>query len=160
MSEHTTDEDLSRDEQPGAAQTRAAQAAPGKRRRYSAKFRAEAVAAALDPKAPAMATVARGLGIELSLLRNWIRSAKIHEQREDHARAVRAAMAAGRSQAPPDTSVPAALPAGFVPIGPQALAAPPEDIRVRFNRGTTEVSVAWPVSAAAQCGAWLRELMQ
>ena len=57
MSEHTTDEALSTDEQPGAAQTRAEQVAPGKRRRYSAKFRAKAVAAALDPERDAVVSL-------------------------------------------------------------------------------------------------------
>jgi hypothetical protein len=35
-----------------------------------------------------------------------------------------------------------------------------DNIRIEFNRGSTTITVAWPLSAARDCGAWLRELMQ
>jgi transposase len=35
-----------------------------------------------------------------------------------------------------------------------------DDIRIELHRGTTTVKVTWPLSAAAECGAWLRELLR
>ena len=33
-------------------------------------------------------------------------------------------------------------------------------IRIELQRSGTHVTVTWPMSAAAQCGAWLREVLQ
>jgi hypothetical protein len=32
------------------------------------------------------------------------------------------------------------------------------DIRVEVQRGDTRITVSWPVQAAPECAAWLREL--
>ena len=55
--------------------------------------------------------------------------------------------------------------AAFVPVAMNAVNAPNtsaagDNIRIEFNRGSTTITVAWPLSAARDCGAWLRELMQ
>jgi hypothetical protein len=34
------------------------------------------------------------------------------------------------------------------------------DIRIELQRGTTTVKVTWPLSAAAECAAWLREVLR
>jgi transposase len=39
-------------------------------------------------------------------------------------------------------------------------ASPPADIRIELRRGATAVNIAWPVCAAAECGAWMRELLK
>ena len=39
-------------------------------------------------------------------------------------------------------------------------AAPAETIRLELKRGALGVSVVWPISAAADCAAWLREVLR
>ncbi|MES2480494.1 MAG: IS66 family insertion sequence element accessory protein TnpB, partial [Pseudomonadota bacterium] len=34
------------------------------------------------------------------------------------------------------------------------------DIRIEVQRGALRVAVSWPADAAAQCTAWLRELLR
>ena len=34
------------------------------------------------------------------------------------------------------------------------------DIRIELRRGPTSVTMTWPVAAAADCAAWLRELLR
>jgi transposase len=53
-------------------------------------------------------------------------------------------------------------PEGFVPV-PIAVApttATPEGIRIELRRGGLVASVEWPVSQAAHCAIWLRELLR
>ncbi len=40
------------------------------------------------------------------------------------------------------------------------LAASSQGIRIEFKRGSTTVGVSWPVTAAAECGLWLRVLLR
>ncbi len=35
-----------------------------------------------------------------------------------------------------------------------------EPIRLELRRGTSSVSLQWPASSAAECGAWLREWLR
>lgn len=44
--------------------------------------------------------------------------------------------------------------------GPSDVAAAPDAIRAEIKRGALLVSVNWPVSAAGECAAWLRELLR
>jgi transposase len=34
------------------------------------------------------------------------------------------------------------------------------DIQIEVRRGATAVTVSWPVAAAAECAAWMRELLR
>lgn len=52
------------------------------------------------------------------------------------------------------------LPALPTAPAPSRAAAGVEIIRLEFKRGALGVSVAWPVSAAVDCAAWLRELLR
>ena len=47
----------------------------------------------------------------------------------------------------------------FIPL---ALTAPPNegDIRIELQRSGTTVNIAWPVAAAAECAAWLRDWLR
>jgi transposase len=36
----------------------------------------------------------------------------------------------------------------------------PADIRLEIRRGVVVVNVAWPLTAAGQCAAWLREVLR
>jgi transposase len=52
--------------------------------------------------------------------------------------------------------------AEFVPLAISAapVVAVSEEIRIELRRGACVVSIAWPISAAAACGGWLRELLR
>ena len=51
----------------------------------------------------------------------------------------------------------------FVPV---SLSAPPPspmreaDIRIELRRGATTMTLTWPLAAASDCGAWIRELLR
>ncbi len=91
------------------------------------------------------AAVAMANGINANLLRRWVNEA---EQR------------GAPLLAPLPTSTTSAPPAPeFVP--PQLPAPKPQpDIRIELQRSGVNVSVAWPVSAAAECATWLREVLR
>jgi transposase len=50
---------------------------------------------------------------------------------------------------------------GFVPVvvADAPAGAKAEEIHIELRRGATALAVRWPVSAAAQCAVWLRELL-
>lgn len=45
----------------------------------------------------------------------------------------------------------------FVPVTLPQLG---EDIRIELRRGPTAVTVTWPLTAAAECASWMRELLR
>ena len=52
-----------------------------------------------------------------------------------------------------------APPPAFVPV--QLPCTPPTpDIRIELCRGATAITVHWPSAEAAQCAAWMRELLR
>ena len=57
---------------------------------------------------------------------------------------------------PAESPVPEGAPIPSAPVIPTAA----EKIQLEFRRGALAVSVAWPMSAAADCAAWLRELLR
>lgn len=109
----------------------------GRRRRaHSAEFKARVVAECRHPGV-SIASVALANGINANLLRRWVEA-------EASGRMVRAAQPA------------------FVALPmPNAATLPPQaDIRIEVRRGATAVNIAWPVQAAGDCAAWLRELLR
>ena len=63
--------------------------------------------------------------------------------------------------APPLAPKPLAktAPPAFVPMAlPTKNAAPA--IRIELRRGATAITVSWPTEAAADCAAWMRELLR
>ncbi len=123
----------------------------GRRRRrlHSDEFKADAVAACLHPGV-SMAAVAMSRGINANLLRRWVRLAEPHGDQVtgEHGTVARA-------PTPTPAFVPLQLPA---PTAPSS--SPPSDIRIELHRGATTIAVTWPVDAAAQCAAWMRELLR
>ena len=82
-----------------------------------------------------LASIALSHGINANLVHKWRREG---------------------SSAPPALEGPAFVP---VPL-PPAACAPAPDIRIEVRRGTTSVSVTWPLEAADQCAVWMRELLK
>jgi transposase len=120
----------------------------GRRRRrlHSDEFKANAVASCMQPGV-SMAAVAMANGINANLLRRWVRQVELGTA------AVRpdALVATG-------SSLSAATPS-FVPMQLPAKNALP-DIRIELRRGATSIAVTWPTDAAADCAAWMRELLR
>ena len=120
-----------------------------RRRLHSDEFKADAVAACAQP-GMSMAAVAMAHGINANLLRRWVHEAEMRPSRD----VVRAdADDAAKAQEPKTVFVPVSLPA-------PALPAQAPDIRVELRRGPTTVTVTWPAGAAAECAAWMRELLR
>lgn len=125
----------------GHVDTNASSLAAGRRRRrkHSDEFKADAVAAA-SQSGVSMASVALRLGINANLLRRWVRDAE-----EGPCRALEQAV-----------TTPAAA---FVPVRvPQAASS--GEIRIEVRRGSTTITVSWPMAAAVECAGWIRELLR
>jgi transposase len=112
-----------------------------RRQRYSAELKAQIMAECEAPGA-SVARVAMAHGINANVVHRWRQLV-----REGGVRRTRPSAAT------------AAAP-GFVPVvvsdTPGTKAG---DIHIELRRGATAVAIRWPVSAAAQCAVWLRELL-
>jgi transposase len=113
---------------------------------HSDEFKANAVASSMQ-HGMSMAAVAMANGINANLLRRWVREAETR----------RGAGLANTPLAPKPRA--SAVPAAFVPMELPAKSAT-ADIRIELRRGGTLVAVTWPIDAAAECAAWLRELLR
>ena len=118
---------------------------PGRRRRrrHSAQFRAEAVAAARQPGV-SIAAAAMARSLNANLLRRWVVEAERAE-------------VVGRTE---PKALPAPEPGSFValPLPRRVSASTP--IRVEVRRGSLTVRVQWPSSALHECAMWLREVLK
>ena len=122
-------------------------AVPGRRRRrrHSAEFKASVIQACLQPGV-SVASVALANGLNANLLRKWVIDAERAQGIDSRALSVPTLQAL---EATPE----------FIPLElPKR--APVADIRIELKRAGTAVSVTWPSSAAAECAAWLRELLR
>jgi transposase len=125
------------------------QRADGRRRRrlHSESFKADAVAAALQPGV-SMAAVALSRGINANLLRRWVRDSEM---------GTRPTATLALPQPVPSPSAAPATP--FVALRLPAPVAK-KDIRVELRSGATTVTVAWPADAAGECAVWVREVLR
>ena len=122
---------------------------PKSRRRHSAEFKAQVVAACAEPGAT-VAAVARAFGLNDNLVHDWRRGRS----------GAGASKTFGTSlQESALEFVALSLPSS-PPLPAPAPAVAPEGIRLEFKRGAIGVSVTWPISAAADCAAWLREVLR
>jgi transposase len=104
------------------------------RRRHSQELKAQVLAACAQP-GTSVAGVALAHGINANVVHKWRR------------------LAEGGVE-------PSAAPA-FVPVSlPATVAQPAADIRIELRRGPITIAVMWPAAAAAECAAWMRELLK
>ena len=104
------------------------------RRRHSAELKARVLTECDQPGA-SIARVALSHGINANVVHRWRR------------------LAGGAPQVAPV--------AAFVPLAlAPTPAAPAPDIRIELRHGQTSMAVTWPVSAAGECAAWMRELLR
>ena len=102
------------------------------RRRHSAQLKAQILSECAQPGA-SVAGVALSHGINANVVHKWRRLA-------------------GAAPLPVASFVPLALPA--------PTCAAPADIHMELRRGATSMTITWPAAAAADCAAWMRELLR
>lgn len=126
-----------------------AESKSGRRRRlYSAEFKADLVATCKQPGV-STAAIALANGMNANVLRRWLA--------EDRKASADVSEPAGAIKT---VEPPGAEPA-FVPVKVEERpAAPAPDIRIELRRAATTVTVTWPMTAAAECAGWMRELMK
>ena len=64
---------------------------------------------------------------------------------------------------PPGPALPAQAAASvpqFLPVSMAQTTSPPApvDIQIELRRGAAAMKITWPIAAAAECAAWMREL--
>ena len=106
------------------------------RRRHAEELKCQ-VLAECDRPGASVARVALSHGLNANLVHKWRRLAA----RESGARAE------------PRSDV-------FVPVAVAPAAPPVPDIRIELRRGSVAINVAWPLGAAGQCAAWMREILR
>jgi len=115
----------------------------GRRRgRYSEAFKTQVVTAARQPGV-STAAVALANGLNANLLRRWV------SESESPRAVVRANLAGATPAQPP-----------FVALQMSPRSQAPEGvIHIELQRAGTTLRIQWPVSAARQCAAWVREVL-
>jgi transposase len=107
------------------------------RRRHDKELKRQVLVACAEPGA-SVAAVAMAHGLNANLVHKWRRVAE---------------RASGRSvQKREDVFVPVSV-APAVPLVTR-------DIQIELRRGPVSVNVSWPLGAAGECAAWLRELLR
>ena len=114
-----------------------------RRRTHSSEFKAQVVASCSHPGI-SIAAVAMANGVNANLARRWV----IEAER----------CASGATRLPARAIGVARAPA-FVAVQLPSSQRPP-DIRIELRRRATAITVHWPSAEAAQCAAWMRELLR
>lgn len=112
-----------------------------RRRRYSKKLKQQVLSECERPNA-SVAKVAMAHGINANVVHSWPKR-------------VREALETPDAIAPQEpTFVPMMLP----PAAPAPVT--PQDIRVEVHRAGMTMTVSWPINAASDCAAWMREILR
>ena len=118
------------------------------RRKHSAELRAEVIDASRQPGA-LVAAIAQRNGLNANVVHRWL---------SQDGRAGGAVGAAGRGVGCVAAVVARPLVEFMALQIPQPV--PVSDIRLELRRGVAQVTVSWPLQAAGECGAWLREWLR
>lgn len=119
------------------------------RRRHSAQFKAEVLAACAQPGA-SLAGVALSFGLNANLVRQWRRGRGTKRAGDLVATKPGACAKSTTSQ----QFIALALPA------PEAVSAAAGDIRFELRHGALQVAVSWPLAGGSECAALLRDLLR
>ena len=117
------------------------------RRRHSADLKTLVLQQCAAPGA-SVAKVAMSYGVNANVVHGW---RKLARERESI------------SLPPPGSALPAQTAASvpqFVPVSMAQTTSPPApvDIQIELRRGAATMKITWPIEAAAECAAWMREL--
>jgi transposase len=115
-----------------------------RRRTHDEAFKAELVGACSE-RGVSIAGIALANGINPNLLRRWMR------EREVVAPSFRPCV---------ERTEPVVRAPEFMPVMITPSAAPVSEIRIEVRRRDATVKVEWPVSAASECAAWLRDWLK
>ena len=116
------------------------------RRWHSKEFKREAVLACRAPGV-SLAAVALEKRINANLLRRWVKSANSKASAASIVQTVPAAPAASTAKVIP------------VKVSEPVKRDDERPIRIEVRKGPTQIVVEWPVTSAAACAAWLRDLL-
>jgi transposase-like protein len=121
-----------------------------RRRKHSDEFKAKVVAACRRPGV-SVSSIALANKLNANLLRRWVVAA-------EQAEPTKPARALTPVSSP--TVRPAPEPATFIPLQVEQPTRSAGQIQIELRRGATVVKVGWPIAAANECAAWLRELLR
>ena len=113
------------------------------RRRHAAELKARVLAACNEPGA-SVAAIAHAYDLNANLVHKWRRGVAPPAR-------------------PPASSRAAHVAAEFIALAlpsREVVPAAPADIRIELRLGATSVVVNWPLAAADQCAAWLRQWLR
>ncbi len=116
------------------------------RRKHSAEMRAQVVQACRQSGA-SVAAIALRSGLNANLVHRWLRE-------DGRSLDTGAGGPAAVSARPGAEFMPLQLPPPAVAGGAAT------DIRVELRRGTSTITVSWPLQGARDCAAWLREWLR
>ena len=117
------------------------------RRRHSAELKTLVLQQCAAPGA-SVAKVAMSHGVNANIVHGW---RKLARERE------------GAALSPPGPALPAQTGASmpqFLPVSMAQTTSPPVpvDIQIELRRGAAAMKITWPITAAAECATWMREL--
>jgi transposase-like protein len=119
-------------------------------RRHSAEFKAEVIAACLQPGV-SIASVALANQLNANFLRGWVKAYRDQQQ----------AGVTANTSIEPRIEPASCSPPTLVPVTLQAPDIDPSgDIQIEIRRQQTVFQVTWPTSQAAACAQWLREILR
>jgi len=136
------------------------------RRQHTEQFRQKVIEEASRPGVT-VSSVARAHDLNVGLLRRWVKDRAARERLRSHAQAARATLKATSGSAASGDRRDRVVALGVtdqaaflaIPVA-RGESHPPADIRIQFTRGPTSIEINWPLSAASDCGQWLREVMR
>ncbi len=123
------------------------------RRRHSAELRALVLEQCAAPRA-SVAKVAMSHGLNANMVHGWRKLAV-----ERDVSVIVPALSPAILPVKPATNVPQFVPVSLTP-SPSVSGPPPVDIQIELRRGATGMKITWPIAAAADCAAWMRELLR
>ena len=118
------------------------------RRRHSAELKTLVLQQCGAPGA-SVAKVAMSHGVNANVVHGW---RKLARERD------------GIALVPPSSATLSAKMAAsvpqFLPVSVMQATSPPapSDIQIELRRGATAMKITWPITAAAECAVWMREL--
>ena len=125
-----------------------------RRRKHSDEFKAKVIAACRRPGV-SIASVALANKLNANLLRTWVATA----ERAGPQKPARGATEVATRPAPAEVQTAAV----FIPLRVDTTPVPPladRPITVELRSGATMIKVEWPVTAAAECTAWLKDVLR
>ena len=118
-----------------------------RRRKHSAEFKAKVVAACRKPGV-SISAVALAHRLNATLLRRWV----VADEQAPATKPLKAINTVpARSLVENRT---------FIPIQVESSVKTSQQITIELRRDATVVKVGWPLAAATDCAAWLRELLR